>query len=449
MLRQNTLAMEETRAAGPRAKPSVMFFNRSYWPDAEATGQLLTELCEDLAPNFAVTVFAGQPNQNPDNCPFLRHGRENRNGVAIRRVRHTQFRKSSLLGRGLNILSYLFMATAAAIFGPRPEIVVVETDPPLLCFLGAALRLRYRCRLVIYLQDLYPDLAVALGKVRPSWTISLLRRLIFAVYRRADRIVVLSRDMQKVLVESGVAAERIDVIPNWVDTSEVRPLKQGNALRSEWNPENRFVVMYSGNMGLCQGLDNVIRAAEQLRDRSEILFLLVGDGSSRQRIQDLAAELRLSNVRFLSYQSKSDLGCSLSAADLHLVPVDSRVYNFLMPSKLYGVLASGTPLLAVAPAESELAQLTLESQVGLVVPPDDAQALAGAIGWCATHRTALDAMGARARRLAENRFDRHQITREFASLLEKIGDPLSAADTVGVGIGTEAPLSLNLSSQDK
>ena len=103
------------------------------------------------------------------------------------------------------------MAAAAAMFGPRPEMVVVETDPPLLCFLGAVLRLRFRCRLVIYLQDLYPDLAVALGKVRPSWSIRLLRRLIFAVYRRADRIVVLSRDMQKVLVESGVCAERIAV----------------------------------------------------------------------------------------------------------------------------------------------------------------------------------------------------------------------------------------------
>ena len=368
-----------------------------------------------------------------------------RNGVAIRRVMHTRFGKSSLCGRGLNILSYLFMAAAAAMFGPRPEMVVVETDPPLLCFLGAMLRLRFRCRLVIYLQDLYPDLAVALGKVRPGRSISLLRRLIFAVYRRADRIIVLSRDMQQVLVESGVCPERIAVIPNWIDSSEVRPIKQGNALRSEWNPENRFVVMYSGNMGLCQGLDDVIRAAELLRDELtggvQVQFLLVGDGSSRQRIQNLVDRLQLTNVRFLPYQSKRDLGSSLSAADLHLVPVDSRVYRYLMPSKLYGVLASGTPLLAVAPAESELAELTLDSEVGLVVAPDDPRALADAIRWCATHRTALDAMGARARRLAESRFDRRQITRKFSELLASIGEAPRQGDAAAVRMVSGATVS--------
>ncbi len=433
MLRRSVPATDEASAAAPRVRPRVLFFNRSYWPDAEATGQLLTELCEDLAPEFAVTVFAGQPNQNPDETPFRRRGLEIRSGVEIRRVPHTGFSKLSLWGRGVNIVSYLFMAAAAAMFGPRPSIVVVETDPPLLCLLGAVLRFRFRCRLIIYLQDLYPDLAVALGKVRPSRSVRLLRQLLFSVYRRADRIVVLSCDMQRVLVESGVSAERITCIPNWVDTAHVRPIKKDNALRARWNPENRFVVMYSGNMGLCQGLDDIVRAADLLRGESEVLFLFVGDGSSRERLQAQVAQSILTNIRFLPYQSKSELGCSLSVADLHLVPVDSRVYNFLMPSKLYGVLASGTPLLAIAPLQSELAEMTLEAQVGLAVAPHQPHALADAIRWCVNHRAEIDEMGIRARRLAEDRFDRRQVTRKFSALLVETGNsPRDRASAAGV-----------------
>jgi glycosyltransferase involved in cell wall biosynthesis len=397
-----------------------LFINRSYWPDAEATGQLLTELCEDLAPEFAVTVYAGQPNQNPDGATFRRRGWQTHQGVTIRRVPHTRFNKRSLLGRALNIMSYLFMTTMAGLLGPRPDIVVVETDPPLLCLLGALLRYRFGCRLIVYLQDLYPDLAVALGKLQPNWLVRFLRRRFFAVYRRADRVVVLSRDMQRVLVDSGVCAERVVCIANWVDAGKVRPVKQGNAMRAQWNPENRFLVMYSGNMGLCQHLEDVIGAAELLQAAADISFLLVGDGASRQRLEDMAAQAQLPNVRFLPYQSKGDLSSSLSAADVHLVPIDSRVYNFLMPSKLYGVLASGTPLLAIAPPHSELAEMTVQEQVGLAVTPDQPRALADAILWCAGHRGELAEMGTRARRLAEERFDRRPTTRRFAQMLSDV-----------------------------
>jgi hypothetical protein len=118
----------------------VLFINRSYWPDAEASGQLLTELCEDLAGPFDVTVLAGQPNQNPDQVVFRRRGWETRNGVHIRRVRHSQFPKRFFLGRLINLVTFLLGASLAALIIRRPDIVVVETDPPLLCLLGAFLR---------------------------------------------------------------------------------------------------------------------------------------------------------------------------------------------------------------------------------------------------------------------------------------------------------------------
>lgn len=398
----------------------VLFLNRSYWPDAEATGQLLTELCEDLAPTFDVTVVAGQPNQNPGHAKFQTRGCEMRHGVRIRRVWNTRFPKSVLAGRIANLLSYLGTSFLAALALPRPDVVVVESDPPLLCLLGEFLRRWHQTKLVVYLQDIHPDIGIALGKIPDCWLTRRLRQGMFGVYRRADRVVVLSRDMRDLLIASGVSSARIDCIPNWIDTQTILPRKDSNAFRRRHGLDGQFIVMYSGNLGLCQRLEDVLAAADRLRDRPDILFLLVGDGVSKRGLEGEARRLGLPNVRFLPYQSKDDLAESLGAADLQLVPLDPRVASCLMPSKLYGVLASGNPVLAVAPKRSELAEITQERRVGLVVPPNRPDALAEAIARGSTNREELREMGRAARRLAEEQYDRRRITRRFADMLRDV-----------------------------
>ena len=361
------------------ARCRVLFVNRSYWPDAEATGQLLTELCEDLADPFDVTVVAGQPNHNPTAAKFVRSGVEVRNGVTICRVRHTRFPKSFLPGRVLNLLSYLVLASWAALRVRRSDIVVVETDPPLLCLLGAMLKRWHRAKLIVYPQGIYPDVAVALGKLTDGWLSRVLRKLMFGVYHRANRVVVLSRDMRNLLIDAGIPAERIECLPNWVDTSAIYPVRTENPFRREHNLDGQFVVMYSGNMGLCQRLEGVLEAADRLRSRDDIVFLLVGNSVLKSRLLKTARDRRLPNVRFLPYQSKERLGQTLSAADLQLIPLDPRVASCLMPGKLYGVLASGSPALAIAPEDCELADIVRDHHVGMVVPPNEPEVLADAI----------------------------------------------------------------------
>lgn len=398
-------------------RPRVLVLNRSYWPDAEATGQLLTELCEDLADRFQITVIAGQPNQNPDGVAFRRTGWEEHNGVRIRRVWNSRFSKSFLPGKAVNLLTYLATACWAALTVLRPEIVVVETDPPLLAFVGALLQRFRGVRLVVYLQDIYPDVAVALGKLSEGWLIRAWRRALSAVYRRADRVVVLSRDMQAQLVGWGLPAEKIERLPNWVDTRQVYPVRPQNPFRARHHLEGRFVVMYSGNMGLSQRLEDVLAAAKRLADRPEVLFLLVGGGAQRAALEQISASLGLANVRFLPYQSKGDLAESLSAADLHLLPVDPRVISCLMPSKLYGILASGSPVLTIAPEGCELAEVTCQEKVGRVVPPGRPAELANEIRWAVDHPAELAEMGGAARQLALRDYDRARITGLFARLL--------------------------------
>ena len=407
------------RIKDPTERPSVLVLNRSYWPDAEATGQLLTELCEDLASQYQMTVIAGQTNQNPTGERCRTWGVQEHNGVRIRRVPHLKLGKKFLWARGLNMLTYFAGAAICALFSKRPAAVVVETDPFLLPLLGRLLQIRHRCRLIVYLQDIYPDVAVATGTVRNRWSIRLLRRCLFAVYHRADRVIVLGEDMRAILTEGGIPDDRITTVPNWADTQRIYPVRQANAFRQSEGLDGQFVVMYSGNMGLCQNLDNILEAATLLRDRSEIQFVLVGDGASRARLERRAHERNLTNVRFRPYQPQSQLAYSLSAADLHLVPLDARVTGCLVPSKLYGILAAGVPSLVVADDRCEASRVIRETETGKIVTPDDPEQLAKSILWCAANRSELKQMGHRARLLAERDYDRKTATDRFGQLLEE------------------------------
>ena len=394
--------------------------NRSYWPDVEATGQLLSELCEDLAASFSVTVVAGQPNANPSEECFHRIGNSKRNGVDIHRVMHTQWSKQSMPGRVVNLLSYLATATIHSLFLPRPAVIVVETDPPLLSWVGYLLKLRFRCPLILCLQDIYPDVAVAVGKLSDGWTARCVRKTMAWFQRRADRVIVLSDDMKRHVRRTGIAADKVHCIANWADTGALNPQQQPNSFRLQHGLADRFVVMYSGNLGLTQRLEHVLMAARQLQGLQDVAFVFVGNGVRRNDLEKQTLQLNLTNVQFLDYQPKECLVDSLSAADVHLVPLAPELAGLLMPSKLYGILAVGRSVIAMADPSCELSRIVNGNRIGLVVEPSNAVALADALRWCASHRDQVNAMGQRARRLSVNQFDRRISTNAYRELITSV-----------------------------
>ncbi len=389
----------------------VLFLNRSYWPDVEATGQLLTELCGDLARRHRVTVIAGQPN-------FVTAGgrglvqRETHQGVHILRVRNSRFSKKSLFGRVLGLSGYLLLAAWSAFAQRRPAVIVVETDPPVLGALGALLKAWHRCGLVYYLQDLYPEVALTLGKLRPGPVTWFLRWATQFGLRHADRVVVLGEDMRRRVLDRGISSEKIVIVPNWVDVDKVRPLPGANPLRKAWGLDGRFVVMYSGNLGLSQNLEQILVAARDLRGEP-VHFLFVGEGAAKARLEARVAEWTLDNVTFRPYQPKDALSESLGVADVHLIPLQKGLAGCIVPSKLYGILAAGKPYVAAVDADSEVARITDAEQTGVVIPPDAPAELVAAVRWCLVHPDELAAMGRRGRQVATTTFDRGIATANF------------------------------------
>ena len=404
--------------------PSVMFVNRSYWPDAEATGQLLTELCEDLASDFEVSVVCGQPNSNPSGASFARSGTEVRNGVTIHRVRHSQFSKTFSLGRMTNLASFTFAAAACVSKMPARDVIVTESDPFFLSLLGARTKQKRGGAFIAYLQDIYPDVAIALGKIKEGSLTRCIRTKLTQAYRQADRVVVLSDGMRRTLVRFGVDSDRIESIPNWVDTDKIFPrTERESPFRQKHGMSGRFVVMHSGNMGLSQKLETLLDVGQILADDPVFQLYLVGDGANCKQLKAATKSRQINNVHFLEYQPKSLLRQSLTSADLHVISTSEGALDCLMPSKLYGILASGTPVMAIAPLHSELATIVQENEVGIAVAPGKPEETASLLRKLKADPERLEQMGIHARKLAESHYDRSRCTGAFKSLIRKTLNP--------------------------
>ncbi|WP_164102805.1 glycosyltransferase family 4 protein [Candidatus Laterigemmans baculatus] len=410
-------------------RPRILFLNRSYWPDSEATGQLLTDLCESIADRFEVHVVCGQPNSDASGGQYRASGTSLQNGVTIHRLVHTRFPKRLGSGRIFNLLTF----TAAterylARTGLQADVIISETDPFLLPWVGHRHAGRTGARFVAYLQDVYPDIAIALGKARDGFVTRHIRRLLKRAYLAADKVIVLGEDMTARMAGWGVPAERFAVVPNWIDTQAVAPRKTENRFRSKHALEERFVVMHSGNMGLTQRLENLLAATRSPDWPEQAVVALVGDGAARKNLQTLAESCPAGRVRFFPYQPRESLADSLSAADLHVVSMDPRITGCLFPSKIYGILAVATPILMVAPPDSEPARMVVNEQIGWACPPGEPGQIAARVAAAVADSQARQAYGRNARALAEANYDRRIATQKFAEVIDEVLDrhsPLS------------------------
>jgi glycosyltransferase involved in cell wall biosynthesis len=405
----------------------ILVLNQYFHPDRSATSQLLTELCEDLALVHDVTVVTGRPSYDPA-YPVSSRGlvsKERHRRVKVARVWSTQFdRSAGMAGRVSNYATYLGSSLLGALRADRPDIVLALTDPPPIGLIGLGVARLWRAHFVLVSKDVFPEVAVVLGHLSDRRLIGALRRLSRALFRSADRVVSIGRDMDARLLERGVPRHRISTIHDWADGSVVRPLDGPSVLRAERGWDDRFVVMHSGNVGLSQSLGSLIDAAERLRGDPGIVFAIVGEGAAKASLQAEAARLRLDNVEFLPTQPYETLSDSLGAADVHIVGLRRGLAGYIVPSKVYGILAAGRPYVAAVEPAAEPALIAAEHACGVRVEPDDPAALAEGI--LRLRQSDLEEMGRNARKAFEEHFDRPRATEGYRRILEDISAPFVA-----------------------
>jgi colanic acid biosynthesis glycosyl transferase WcaI len=402
----------------------VCFFNRSYWPDFGATGQLLTELAEDLVAHHGceVTVVTGYPLKGRDGVP----SREVRNGVEIIRAAGTTRNPRRFTGRALNYLTYFASACAAGLRLPRPDVVVSLTDPPIVGLAALLAARRHGARFVFLCQDIFPEVAVLLEDFHNRGVNKALELVNRFLVRQADAIIALGDTMKRRLVEGkGADPAKINVIHNWADCSTLAPGPKDNAFARAHGLHDRFVVMHAGNIGLSQNLDVVLETAERLRAHDGIRFVFVGDGSQRAALEQRAVERGLSNVRFVPYQPREAMTSSYAAADLFLVSLKPGLAGYIVPSKLYSILAAGRPYVAAVEEACEVAEITGRHECGFIVQPGDADALSARILDVYRNAPLAAELGRRARQAALH-YDRRRQTAAYASLLRQVAGGASS-----------------------
>ena len=396
-------------------RPRILVLNQYYWPAVEATARLLHELCTALAVDYDVTVIAGTiPGEG------MHPGKTTVGDVRVIRVRSTSYDRRRLLPRAINYATYLAQSFRSAVAASPPDVVLCMTDPPIIGNVALIVARRFRVHVVVVSQDVFPEVAVELGRIENPLLIAFLRRLINFYLARADRVVAIGMTMRERLLEKGARPDRVAVIPNWVDTGNITPVPHDNPWAREHGLADKFVVMHSGNVGHAQNLDALIRSATFLRDLVDLRIAIIGAGARHADMVALTERLDAESVVFAPYQPREVLSQSLSTASVHVVGLARGLSGYVVPSRVYGIMAAGRPVIVAAEDQSETAQLVREVGCGVVVPPGRSELLAEAIRDAHDGRLDLEGMGRLARDYVVAMADTRAATGRYRALLAEL-----------------------------
>jgi glycosyltransferase involved in cell wall biosynthesis len=395
----------------------ILFVNQYFPPDTSNTAYILGELAEDLAVDHEVQVLAGQPSYTAGATTFAPRG------VDVVRVRSTRFDRKSLLGRLVNYVTFCVLSPLRGLSLPRPDVVVAMTDPPVVGLVGLLLAKRHSRPFVQISHDVYPEIAVALGKLRSPAVVATWRWLNRIVRTSASSVVVVGRDMEERLVADGVDPDKIVVVPTWASEQPLE-VEVRTRTRNEMGWDGDFVVMHAGNVGLAQNLDVLLDAAAELRSDGDVRIVILGDGASKQALEERARSESLTNVVFLAHRPKDEAQRVMAAADVHVVSLVPGLWGCAAPSKTYGVMAAGRPFIAVVDEGSEPHRIAQEFDCGLHVSAGDAPGLAEAVRRMRTW--SLDQAGERALTAFRLRYTRERSTTATRRHLEQVVDRLAA-----------------------
>ena len=404
----------------------VLIYSYNYYPEPIGIAPLMTELAEGLVRlGHEVRVVTGMPNypqrQIYEGYRDKFYCTETRNGVLIQRSFIWVKPKPSLLDRLLLDGSFVVSSFFQALRGWRPDVILLTVPPLPVCLPAALLGMVYNCPIVLNVQDILPEAAVHVGLLKSKRMIRVLEGLEKFSYRTAHTISVIADGFVDNLVNKGVPAQKIACIPNWVDTQFIRPLdKEDNAFRKAHGLEGKFVIMYSGNIALTQGLETVVEAAVRLQQHPGIAFVIVGEPNAIAKLQEYCNTCGVTNVHLLPFQPRAKLPEMLAAADVGLIVQKHNVVSFNMPSKTQVLLASGRAIVASVPSTGSAAKAIEKSRGGIVVAPENPEALAASVLELYQNPELAERLGYQGRQFAVERYSFEQALSQYESLFYSV-----------------------------
>ena len=401
---------------------SILIVTDSYPPEIRSSAHLMQELAEGFSGRgYKVFVVTAYPSHNlaggHEEPPEVSEER----GIKVIRVKILPHHNVNFVVKGVVqlMMPHLFAKKAAGIVGGKVDFVIVHSPPLPLAGTAKRIKRRYGARFVLNVHDFFPQNAVDLGVLKDPFSVSFFRRMEQAAYRSADVIVVPSSKHKSFLCDKrGVPAEKIHVIPHWIDTEPFRNVQPTGRFRNKFGLRGKFIFLFAGNFGPSQALDMIIRAAREVQDIGDVRFLFVGDGSEKAKLVRMADEYRLRNVRFVPLVPKGEYPGLLKDVDVGLVTLTAKNTTPAVPAKLMGYMAAGLPVAAFLHKESEGIDIVREAGCGYAALSEDEAEIVRVIRRMYAERELLKAQGENGFKYLLAHFDRNVCLNRWEALLK-------------------------------
>ncbi len=399
----------------------VLILCQYFYPEPISSATLPTELAKDLkSKGLSVDVLCGYP------TAYKGQGlkqKESINGITVQRLRYVQLDDNYRLGRLVNFLSF---SLSMVLKIPRMwtyKCIVVYSNPPVLPFVPYLVNRVAGTPFVFVVFDVYPDVALLVGAIREGSVIHRIMSFINSkVYASAAAVITLGNEMKQYLIDSGIAVnpKTMHVIPNWfsasIDDAEKVKAWEFLQLRRQWP----FIVLYGGNMGTCQDMDTILRGLYLLRNDPDILFVFAGHGNKVGLVKEYIHNNEISNVRVYGFLPHDVYADALRISDVCLVSLERSAEGLGVPSKTYGYLAAGKPVLAIMSSDTDIVRDLRAYGAGAAVPQGDSEGLASKLLQWKQDPDLLARMGISARELSDARYRRSACTEKYATLVRRV-----------------------------
>ncbi|MEE9213016.1 MAG: glycosyltransferase family 4 protein [Phycisphaeraceae bacterium] len=400
---------------------TLLVISQAYVPDPASVGQHMHSAAAAMAKRgYRVIAYASARGYDDPSRKYPKH--EVRDGVNVRRLTLSSFGKASFALRLLAALLFVAQCAVRGLFVRNLGGVLVSTSPPMCSMAAIIIATVRRKPIVFWAMDINPDQLVTLGwATENSLPVRLLAWLNRALLNRADQIVTLDRFMAERLCTKADIRHKLHVMPPWPHEDHLEVVEhQDNPFRKQHGLEDKFVIMYSGNMGLTTPVTPLLQAALRLQDERDLLFMFIGGGFGMAEVHKAIEQHHPSNIKALPYQPMDTLKYSLSAADVHAVTMVDQVVGIVHPCKVYGAMTVQRPILFLGPAPSHVADLLQVDHIGWHVPFGDTDATVQTIRQIlGTDRQELAEMGRRARQIIRGRLSEAYLCGRFADVMEQ------------------------------
>ena len=400
-------------------KKNMLIYAHYYIPDVASTGQIIKELAEGMSDKFNITIICVVPSYTgtiEERYKTQKYYKENINGVNIIRIRVPEFTKSDKKSRIKNIISYFFGAISATFKVEKQDYVFSISQPPILGgLLGVIGKWIKHAKFIYNIQDFNPEQTMAVGYSNNKIITKIMMKLDKFSCKKSNLIITVGRDLVETINKrfNYKKVPKTVLINNWINEKEIYPLEDNNEkvekFKKKYNLENKFVIMYSGNIGLYYDLENIFKVIEKIKprtktiDNKEVIFAFIGAGTILEKLKEYKEINKMDNVIFIPYQDKKDLIYSLNAADVHWCVNAKGIKGVSCPSKYYGIAAVEKPVLGVLEENSEIRLIIEETKGGLLSNPGDYDSIEKNINWFINNANSdeLKNMGNRSRKYLE------------------------------------------------